>query len=310
MGAVSNFAATLDPTTTDGLTNLATGVATGGASLVPSLFNSDLTASNAIDGTGRMIDQKLLGGEQADAAKKAADQADVKAQTALELQERTTNQIRGDLQPFRDAGSGAISSLQGAINDPSSRVLNNPFFQTMAADQEQRLLASQAARGKVGSGETGDDLQRNLLLLGNQFAQQDITNLQNLTNTGSNAAAQTGSFLQQGASSQGGILGNMANNRSAQIIGGANARAQGVNNILQLGATGAGAALSDVRLKENVKFSHMQDDIRMYNWDWTEEGKALAGDQITTGPIAQELKINHPELVVMDEEIGFYRVLM
>jgi hypothetical protein len=289
MNAVTDALANIDPTTSSGRMNLATGGIVGGAA-----------------GSGDLIDQNLLGGAQADAAKKAAREAEKLGRLALNDQREATAQTRSDLSTFRGLGETAAPKLEGAIDDPSSRVLNNPFFQTMAADQEQRLLASQAARGKVGSGETGDDLQRNLLLLGNQFAQQDITNLQNLTNTGANAAAQTGSFLQQGTTAAGGIMGNIANANAAGTIGAANARAQGVNNVLSIGS----AALSDVRLKENVKFSHMQDDIRMYNWDWTEEGKALAGDQITTGPIAQELKVNHPELVVMDEEIGFYRVLM
>lgn len=292
MGAVSNAASRFDPTTTSGLAALST----GGLSLV---------AEDALQ-EGGFIEQNLLGGAQKDAAERAAQRQESAALTAQELQQQTTEQIRGDLAPFREAGASTIPLLQGAIDDPSSRVLNNPFFQSMAADQEQRLLASAAARGKVGSGGTSDDLQRNLLLLGNQFAQQDITNLQNLTNTGANAAAQTGSFLQQGATSQGGILGNMANAQAASEIAQANAQAQATGNLLTLGAT----IFCDIRLKENVKFSHIEDGVRLYNWTWTDEALELVGDQDTTGPIAQELKKTHPEKVIMDEETGFYKVLM
>ncbi len=292
MGAVSNAASRFDPTTTSGLAALST----GGLSLV---------AEDALQ-EGGFIEQNLLGGAQKDAAERAAQRQESAALTAQELQQQTTEQIRGDLAPFREAGASTIPLLQGAIDDPSSRVLNNPFFQSMAADQEQRLLASAAARGKVGSGGTSDDLQRNLLLLGSQFAQQDITNLQNLTNTGANAAAQTGSFLQQGATSQGGILGNMANAQAASEIAQANAQAQATGNLLTLGAT----IFCDIRLKENVKFSHIEDGVRLYNWTWTDEALELVGDQDTTGPIAQELKKTHPEKVILDEETGFYKVLM
>ena len=292
MGAVSNAASRFDPTTTSGLAALST----GGLSLV---------AEDALQ-EGGFIEQNLLGGAQKDAAERAAQRQEAAALTAQELQQQTTEQIRGDLAPFREAGASTIPLLQGAIDDPSSRVLNNPFFQSMAADQEQRLLASAAARGKVGSGGTSDDLQRNLLLLGSQFAQQDITNLQNLTNTGANAAAQTGSFLQQGATSQGGILGNMANAQAASEIAQANAQAQATGNLLTLGAT----IFCDIRLKENVKFSHIEDGVRLYNWTWTDEALELVGDQDTTGPIAQELKKTHPEKVILDEETGFYKVLM
>lgn len=292
MSAISNAAARFDPTTSSGQLALAT----GGLSEVVGEATAD----------GSIIEQNLLGGAAADAAEKAARGQERAGLEAIDLQRETTELIRGDLAPFREAGAAGIPLLSGAINDPSSRVLNNPFFQTMAADQEQRLLASAAARGKVGSGGTGDDLQRNLLLLGNQFAQQDITNLQNLTNTGANAAAQTGSFLQQGATAQGGILGNVANANAAGTIGAANAKANAISSLITGGAT----LFCDIRLKDDVKFSHVEDGIRMYNWTWTDEALDIVGGQSTTGPIAQELKKTHPHLVTVDESTGFYKVLM
>lgn len=251
----------------------------------------------------------FFGGAAANAATEAATQQVAQADRALVAQQEASAQIRSDLSPFRETGAAGLPLLTGAINDPSSRVLNNPFFQSMAADQEQRLLASAAARGKAGSGGTNDDLQRNLLLLGNQFAQQDITNLQNLTNTGLNAAAQTGASAQQGASAIGGILGNIGNAQAAGTIGAGNAQSQGGQNLLA-GGIGLLSALSDIRLKENVKYSHTQDGIRMYDWDWKEEALEIVGDQGTHGPIAQELIQTHPERVFMDESIGFYKVLM
>lgn len=296
MGAVSNFVS--DPG------RVATAAATGGLSELDIATGSNV--SNALAGTEDFVEGSLLGGDAARAAEEAARKQERAGLEAVDLQRETTELIRGDLAPFREAGAAGIPLLSGAINDPSSRVLNNPFFQTMAADQEKRLLASAAARGKVGSGGTGDDLQRNLLLLGNQFAQQDITNLQNLINTGANAAAQTGSFLQQGATAQGGIMGNIANANAAATVGAANARADATNSLIMGGAT----IFCDIRLKDDVRFSHVEDGIRMYNWAWTEEALDIVGDQSTTGPIAQELKKTHPHLVTVDETTGFYKVLM
>ena len=296
MGAVSNFVS--DPG------RVATAIGTGGLSELDRATGNNV--GNALAGAGDFIEGDLLGGNAADAARDAARAQERAGLEAIDLQRETTQQIRGDLAPFREAGAAGIPLLSGAINDPSSRVLNNPFFQTMAADQEQRLLASAAARGKVGSGGTGDDLQRNLLLLGNQFAQQDITNLQNLTNTGANAAAQSGSFAQQGATAQGGILGNIANANAAGTIGAANAKSNAISSLITGGAT----LFCDIRLKDDVKFSHVEDGIRMYNWTWTDEALDIVGDQSTTGPIAQELKKTHPHLVTVDESTGFYKVLM
>ena len=152
-------------------------------------------------------------------------------------------QTREDLNPFRQAGVDALPTLQGAIDDPSSRVLNNPFFKTLAADQEQRLLASQAARGKVGSGETGDNLTKNLLMLGNQFAQQDITNLQNLTSSGQNAAARTGAATTQAASDTGNILLQGGNVQAAGGIADANVASAATRDVIGAGTAILGAVM-------------------------------------------------------------------
>lgn len=260
--------------------------------------------SDAFEGAGDFIEGKILGGDAADAAEDAAERQAVAGGQALALNKEQFDQTRTDLSPFRDFGSSAISDLSGAIEDPSQRVLNNPFFTALANQQEQRTLASAAARGKVGSGGTNDDLQRNLLLLGNQFAQQDISNLQNQVNTGLNAATQTGAFGQQSSAAAGGILGNIANAQAAGAVGAANAQQQATSNILGIGAL----AFSDIRLKENIRFSHKENGIRMYNWDWKKSAQSIVGNQKTTGPIAQELKKTHPDLVVTDPETGYYKV--
>lgn len=147
--------ASIDPTTEDGLANLATGGLSG-------QFNA---VGSGLANIGDKIDDNLLGGNEADAAKEAARQQEEVGRLALQQQKEATEQIRGDLEPFRTLGSDSIPLLQGAVNDPSARVLSNPFFQAMAADQEQRLMASAAARGKLGSGGANDDLQRNLYYL-------------------------------------------------------------------------------------------------------------------------------------------------
>ncbi|MBL4940966.1 MAG: tail fiber domain-containing protein [Colwellia sp.] len=265
----------------------------------------------------------FFGGAASEAAKEAAALQAAQGDKALAAQAASLKLIRGDLEPFREAGveglgqlQGAFGDLQTAIDDPTSSVINNPFFQALAGQQEQRLLQSQAARGKVGSGGTGDDLQRNLLLLGNQFSQQNIANrqtqignFQNLATIGSNAAAQTGTQTQAAAGNTASILGQIGNAQAAGTVGAANAQAQGAQNLLSTGL-GLFAAFSDIRLKENIRFSHIDDGIRIYNWDWKDEAKELVGSQDTEGPIAQELKKTRPDLVIVDPDTGYYKVLM
>jgi len=56
--------------------------------------------------------------------------------------------------------------------------------------------------------------------------------------------------------------------------------------------------LSDVSLKTNIKPAGSLDNgINLYTWDWTEEGKRLAGDTPAYGVIAQEVQQTMPEAV-------------
>jgi len=178
-----------------------------------------------------------------DAAQQAAAIQAQAGTEAIAFQERALETTRGDLQPFRQAGTESIPLLQQAINDPSDRVLNNPFYTALAEQQEQRLLSSAAARGKVGSGGTDDALTRNMLLLGNQFAQQDIGNLQNLSTLGANAAARTGSATQNTATSVADLMTQIANAESAGVIGEANVGAQANRDLLQVAGMVAGAVI-------------------------------------------------------------------
>ena len=257
----------------------------------------------------------IWGGAAGTASKEASALEVAQADRALQAQIDASQQIRDDLSPFREAGAEALPLLSSAISDPSSRVLNNPFFKAMAEQQEQRLMSSAAARGKLGSGGTNDDLQRNLLLLGNQFAQQDIGNLTNLSTIGQNSAALSGSQTQQGTNNLTSIMGQLGNAQATGTIGAANAQSQGVSNVMSLiGA--AAAAFSDARLKENIQYSHTIDHegveggLDIYTWDWADKAKDLVGDQLEEGPIAQKLMETNPEMVVTDDKTGYLKVII
>lgn len=198
--------------------------------------------SDVVSNTVSSVTDVFTGAPQAEAAEGAARLQAQSGREAIEFQREALAQTREDLAPARAQLDFAAPLLQQAIQDPSSRVLNNPFFQAMAGQQEQRLLASAAARGKVGSGGTGDDLQRNLLLLGNQFAQQDVGNLFNLSTLGANAAAQTGTATQQTAGQVSNLMTGIGAAQAAGQVGAANARGGAMGGLLQSGlSAGAGA---------------------------------------------------------------------
>ena len=56
--------------------------------------------------------------------------------------------------------------------------------------------------------------------------------------------------------------------------------------------------ISDIRLKENItKVGSLDSGINLYTWDWTKEGKRLAGDTPAYGVLAQEVQQTMPEAV-------------
>lgn len=83
------------------------------------------------------------------------------------------NLTSGDLD-ILSPDFGLPSTQQFTADTDPNRVLNNPFFQALQEQQSQGLINQQAALGRGGSGETNDLLTQNLLLLGNEFQQQDI----------------------------------------------------------------------------------------------------------------------------------------
>ena len=81
----------------------------------------------------------------------------------------------------------------------------------------------------------------------------------------------------------------------------------GVFDYLSL-ALGAGAKLSDIRLKTNIKPLGKENGVNIYSWDWNEDGKRIADPaQATVGVMAQELQETHPHLVQLGPD-GFLRV--
>jgi hypothetical protein len=150
------------------------------------------------------------------------------------------------------------------------RVTESPFFQELARDQEQRLMGSAAARGKLGSGGTDLALNRNLLQLGQQFQQQDIANqiqeakiqqalraekaglqaqrfgqLFNVGQLGANVATGSGSAIQGAASNIGNLLTGIGNVQASTTLQRGNILAQSRQDMLSnFGSGGLPSAMT------------------------------------------------------------------
>ena len=65
---------------------------------------------------------------------------------------------------------------------------------------------------------------------------------------------------------------------------------------------------SDVKLKTNIKqVGKLNNGIKVYTWNWTEEAKGIVGDQVEYGVIAQEVMEVVPEAVIEGND-GYLRV--
>lgn len=188
----------------------------------------------------------FTGSSQAKAAKGAAmlqSQGVKEAQTELRKGERVA---RMDLRDFRELGRDSIDGLSSLVTDPNAQrdfIQNNPFFDALAQRSTDTLLNNQAARGKVGSGGTAEALQNSMMLLGNDLLSQNIAQRQGLVNTGLNAAGGMANITQNTRAGIADLRLQNANAQAAGVVGAANARGQGMSNLVGLGTSIAGLGL-------------------------------------------------------------------
>lgn len=129
--------------------------------------------------------------------------------------EKASGIIQKNLDPYVQAGQQALQPLMSFTTDPNAQAdfaINNPLFKALAADTTRRLFANQAAKGKLGSGETAVDLNNQLIPLGAGLAQQHGDNLYRTAVMGQNAATQQATQLADNYT-------NMGNARAAGIVG-------------------------------------------------------------------------------------------
>lgn len=160
---------------------------------------------------------------------------------ALEDTRLARDEAAARLRPFEEFGTSFIPRAQRLFDDPSSAILNNPLFTSLADDAERRLFANQAARGKLGSGGTAEALQNALLRTGQGLISQERADVLNAIGLGQNAAARTGANAISSAANSANIASNIGNlqtqignARAAGQIGQANALTGGLNNVASI----------------------------------------------------------------------------
>lgn len=154
------------------------------------------------------------------------------ARKAAKAQRQAAQEAINTTQPYNQFGMDAMKQISTIQADPGAYIKSNTLYKSMADDAERRLLANQAAKGKVGSGGTANALQEQLLNIGNNLVNQQINNLQNQVGTGQTAVGQIGGYLtNQGDAKASGIMGaNNAIQQGLSSIGGSAMSAIGGGN--------------------------------------------------------------------------------
>jgi len=190
----------------------------------------------------------LTGKTQAEASIEAAQiQADA-GKSAAAATAAATEQQRQDLMPFTQFGAGFINPAQQAVsqsqelfNDPTS-IMQNPMFQAIQQQNQQNIMQNAAIRGRLDTGGTQVALQDSALRTGFDVLNQErnaqmanVNMLQSLVGMGQNSASGQANFTGAGNQIQQGFLTDAAASNAAGVVGAANAKAAGTQNLVNLG---------------------------------------------------------------------------
>lgn len=233
-----------------------------------------------------------LGGTEASQEASRLQAAAVQLGTAETRRARES--IRGDLSPFRDQGANLAPGLAALLTDTGKQanlLKKDPFFGKIAERTTQQILASQAAKGKAGAGETTDIVQNKLLQLGTSFVNQNIGQRFNLAAIGSNAAAGLGTSETASASNISELLTQGANARAAGIVGEQNAK---TSRNQSAASAAASIFLSDEREKKDIKQIGIHDStgLPVYSFKYKND------DEEDIGFMAQEVQEKYPDAVI------------
>jgi hypothetical protein len=199
---------------------------------------------SAVVDFGKDVVDAITGETGAEAAVEAAEIQAAAGTEALAEQRAAAERAQAFFDPLQGVAQRGIEGA-GFLADPQAQfefLQSNPLFKLALENADRQTLQGAAAGGRVSAGDTLEQLSKNVLLsaqplIGQQ--REDITNLLNLSQglATSRANIETG----QGANVAN-LLTDIGAARAGGEIGAAQARQQGVSNILSLISPGAKGA--------------------------------------------------------------------
>lgn len=246
--------------------------------------------------------QTALGASQQDVANQL--QASLANQGAF-----ARSQEFGQSTTLQAQQANQAAALQAAQANQAARAAAAQFgqstgLQAQLANQSAGLSAAGLRAGAAG--QLGG-LSQQGFNMGQNITQQQMQQ-------GAMQQAINQALISAGQNQYGGFTGAPGQSLNATLaaLGGANMGQQtqtitqqpGLFNYLSLGL----GALSDIRLKDDIKPAGEVGGVRFYTWNWNETGKRLADPkQPTFGVIADEVAVSHPQHVSRGAD-GYLRV--
>lgn len=149
---------------------------------------------------GSVISGTMSSRAQKKAAAAAAGAQQESTEAGIAEQQRQFDAVRKLLEPYVNAGTGALSAQQNLIGlggadaqrSAIAQLEQSPQFQTLMQQGEQGILANASATGGLRGGNTQAALAQFRPALLSQLIEQQYGRLGGLTSIGQNAAAGTG----------------------------------------------------------------------------------------------------------------------
>lgn len=198
---------------------------------------------------------------------------------------QASNEAAFKAREMANAERGMLGQLAGQMGQYGNMALQSSY---LPMDVQMKLLKEAQATGTMA--QTGQ-------LTGQDYLAQLGLGGANVNVNATHSANQlTGNLYNALLSNLGGTQGSNGSAGSGLLgaIGGA------INGVQSIFGSGP---LSDIRLKENIEFVGKMGGLNMYQWDWTDQALDIgAGSHPTTGVLAQEVAVTHPESVTADQD--------
>lgn len=231
---------------------------------------------------------------------------------ALEFQKQQFFTTQRNINPFIQAGQGALPSVVDSATvqglDSNIRdISNSGIFGGLLEDRTRAVEGQLSAGGLTRSGtgvQAAAEIPTSLLL---QLEGLLSGRTENIAGQGLNAAQGLGSIGQTGAANIATNIAQLGINSGNGILTDAQAKAAQQQQVIQAGATAASIFFSDPALKTNVEPIMEIGDLDLVEWDWIEETKGTIVELCgRTGFMADQVKQKYPEFV---SEYGGFKII-